>query len=495
MRRILVLICLISFSLTFTVNVRAAKYAVLICGGVADADDELLNSEFWYDLFLAYEDLVLKEGFTHDNIYVCYGNGTSFNSNHNRFKLSLHGWPEIVDYDNRKATIFSLFDNLGDITTDLDHILIRWVVGHGRTDKISNERPWYSKDNYRAMLDNQNDSILDSELIEHIGNIDHYTNKLIFSATCHSGCLLTGEKRLDGTQDMVMTACQWWEKSEGMPTESELYHARFNYYCTGFLYGGAPKKGYASDKVYDGDDNGDGFITMDELFDNTNDSTGSGSHPALKGCDDIENDLVIGGRIHRFLHNRTINYTGDIEGYKCVEAAGGGTYCTVESNGSITMRAPQYILLRDGFHAKEGCFVDCRIEPIGSVSSTALTQSEETEESEKDSEQDDIIAENQEEIDKKIPTEFSCSQNYPNPFNSSTTIKYGLPVDSDISLTIYNLLGQRVKTVNMKQSAGYKSFTWDRTDNAGNIVGSGMYFYVLKAGDKFQANKKMLVLK
>ena len=86
MRRLLILIYLISFGLIFSGNLHAAKYAILICGGVTDTDDEILNSEYWYDLFLAYEDLILKEGFTHDNIYVCYGDGASFNSNHNRFK-------------------------------------------------------------------------------------------------------------------------------------------------------------------------------------------------------------------------------------------------------------------------------------------------------------------------------------------------------------------------------------------------------------------------
>lgn len=150
------------------------------------------------------------------------------------------------------------------------------------------------------------------------------------------------------------------------------------------------------------------------------------------------------------------------------------------------MKAGEYIVLLDGFHAEEGCFLDASISPIGAYSSTSLSKPV--------TKQTDQETEDPEEIKKGIPTTFSCSQNYPNPFSRSTTIKYALPVDSDVSFCIYNLLGQKVKTVNMKQSAGYKSFTWDRTDDAGNIVGSGIYFYVPKAGDN-KANRKMLVLK
>ena len=154
------------------------------------------------------------------------------------------------------------------------------------------------------------------------------------------------------------------------------------------------------------------------------------------------------------------------------------------------MEAAHKISLYPGFHAERNCSFRARMypEPILSTDSENLDLLADSTDNKTD--QNDIKTDTKEEI----PTVFSCSQNYPNPFNSSTTIKYGLPVDSDVSLCIYNILGQKVKGINMKQSAGYKSFVWDRTNDAGNVIGNGMYFYVLKAGDN-KANKKMLVLK
>jgi hypothetical protein len=79
-----------------------------------------------------------------------------------------------------------------------------------------------------------------------------------------------------------------------------------------------------------------------------------------------------------------------------------------------------------------------------------------------------------------LPAEFELNQNYPNPFNPSTTFRYSLPVDTHVSLEIYNLLGQRIETlIDDDQSAGYKSITWDASEYA-----SGIYFYRLTAGNK-----------
>jgi len=89
-----------------------------------------------------------------------------------------------------------------------------------------------------------------------------------------------------------------------------------------------------------------------------------------------------------------------------------------------------------------------------------------------------------------LPTIFSLTQNYPNPFNPVTEIKYGLPKDCAVKLTIYNTLGQKVASlVDGHQKAGYKTATWD----AGSLS-SGIYFYRLQAGD-FVQTKKMVLLK
>jgi len=94
-----------------------------------------------------------------------------------------------------------------------------------------------------------------------------------------------------------------------------------------------------------------------------------------------------------------------------------------------------------------------------------------------------------------LPTAFALSQNVPNPFNPSTIVAYALPKDAQVNLEVYNVLGQHVKTlVNEMQRAGNQSVTWDGTDNSGNSVASGVYFYKLRAGD-FTDTKKMVMLK
>jgi len=93
------------------------------------------------------------------------------------------------------------------------------------------------------------------------------------------------------------------------------------------------------------------------------------------------------------------------------------------------------------------------------------------------------------------PTFFSLSQNYPNPFNPKTMIRFALPKDSWVKLEVYNILGQKVKTlVDEKLTAGVKEVDWDGKDGKGLEVASGIYFYKIKA-DYFTDVKKMVMLK
>jgi hypothetical protein len=94
-----------------------------------------------------------------------------------------------------------------------------------------------------------------------------------------------------------------------------------------------------------------------------------------------------------------------------------------------------------------------------------------------------------------MPTEFALMQNAPNPFNPTTQISYDLPQATNVRLTVFNVLGQNVKTlVNDFQEAGTRSVIWNGTDNSGSSVASGLYFYRIEA-DNFQATKKMMMLK
>lgn len=96
---------------------------------------------------------------------------------------------------------------------------------------------------------------------------------------------------------------------------------------------------------------------------------------------------------------------------------------------------------------------------------------------------------------REIPSDFALAQNYPNPFNPTTTMKYALAQDAPVTLTVYNMLGQKVKTlVDLQQEAGYYQINWDGTNEFGGRVASGIYIYRLTAG-KFTSTLKMNLLK
>jgi hypothetical protein len=94
-----------------------------------------------------------------------------------------------------------------------------------------------------------------------------------------------------------------------------------------------------------------------------------------------------------------------------------------------------------------------------------------------------------------IPEKFALGQNYPNPFNPTTTIGLALPSESRVSLKIYNIMGQVVRTLKDEiMPAGYHEVVWNGTNQNGNRVSSGVYFYKLET-DKFSETKKMIMLK
>ncbi len=93
------------------------------------------------------------------------------------------------------------------------------------------------------------------------------------------------------------------------------------------------------------------------------------------------------------------------------------------------------------------------------------------------------------------PSSFSL-QNYPNPFNPTTIISYQLPVNADVTLNIYNIAGQKLRTlVNENKPAGYHSVLWNGTDENNQPVPSGVYFYQLTTGSDLSETKRMIILK
>ena len=94
-----------------------------------------------------------------------------------------------------------------------------------------------------------------------------------------------------------------------------------------------------------------------------------------------------------------------------------------------------------------------------------------------------------------IPTVFALHQNYQNPFNPTTQIRYDLPEDALVNITIYDIMGRSIRSlVNSQQTAGYRLVRWDATNDTGEGVSAGMYIYTIQAGE-FRQVKKMILLK
>ena len=94
-----------------------------------------------------------------------------------------------------------------------------------------------------------------------------------------------------------------------------------------------------------------------------------------------------------------------------------------------------------------------------------------------------------------IPLSYTLHQNYPNPFNPITTLRYDLPEQAQVILTVYDLLGREVtQLVNTTQYAGYTSVQWDAADSFGKPVSAGVYLYQIRAGE-FVQTRKMVLLK
>ncbi len=94
-----------------------------------------------------------------------------------------------------------------------------------------------------------------------------------------------------------------------------------------------------------------------------------------------------------------------------------------------------------------------------------------------------------------VPKTFKLGKNFPNPFNLETIIKFQIPTPSEVTLEIFNLIGQRVRTlIHEHKPAGYYQVIWDGRDMSGNTVAAGLYLYQLKAGN-FNGIRKMAIIK
>jgi hypothetical protein len=214
------------------------------------------------------------------------------------------------------------------------------------------------------------------------------------------------------------------------------------------------------------------------------------------------------------LRNITVEIgdTIDYMAFNSITAAGNNSYFVIQGSvsgggsggGNVTMQTGNYISLLPGFHAQTGCSFGAFIDNPALSDEESFTDpltlynepyGDGTEADVEDSDSLNKTKGTTKDAKEPIPTVFSCDQNLPNPFNMNTTIRYGLPKNSNVSLCIYNLAGQKVQTlVDAQESAGFKSVRWDGKNSSGTEVPQGIYFYVFKAGD-FTKHSKMIVVR
>ena len=95
----------------------------------------------------------------------------------------------------------------------------------------------------------------------------------------------------------------------------------------------------------------------------------------------------------------------------------------------------------------------------------------------------------------QLPHAFNLYNNYPNPFNPVTTLRYDLPEDALVNITIYDIMGRIVRTlINSQQNAGFKSIQWNANNDAGSPLSAGLYLYKVET-DNFVQTRKMILLK
>lgn len=221
------------------------KYAVLICGSTADTGYD----EFWNDTVWIYKTL-RAAGYTANNIYVLYGNGSDYASANPSYQSS----EKVTDFPAKKASVDMVFDGLknGDAAngitkmTEFDTLFV-WTFDHGGG--------WESPVCLCLMDGNVQDTYFASKL-----NAIPYSTRAIFMQQCFSGGFID---ELKNSKTFISTAASGWETAHQADSEKELYnskyyhHGEYNYYLISALAGKTP-----TGSAYNADTNGDGIVSM-----------------------------------------------------------------------------------------------------------------------------------------------------------------------------------------------------------------------------------------
>ncbi len=353
MKRFLIVV---AFNILYlSTSVKATDYAILVSAGLATTDNTFSNSEYWYDLFLAYEDLVLNEGYAPANVFVFYGNGTSFNSSITRYQLGLHGWGNIVDFDNAYNTLNTQFANIGAIVTNNDNLHIRWVVGHGWGNSATTAttpstagtgRDPINADDYWVLLQNRNLCIRETEIIRIINQIPNSQRRKIVWMTCHSGCLTGGTNTLNNDRTVIITASRWNQVSSAYTLPGETIHAQLNYVVTSALFGENPLG-----TTYDADNNGDSVINLWELWRDADVSPIMTSDPQLGNTSGLANMIYIdeGLQFNNITFPTNIEYR--VDNFTTING-------TIQNNSNVRINIDQNFNATGTFNAPSGATLE-----------------------------------------------------------------------------------------------------------------------------------------
>ena len=446
-------------------NIKAENYAVLISIGKATTDDLFNNSEYWYDTYLAYEDLIIKEGFTHENILVFYGNGNDFTSTkYNRYKIGYNGWSnQITDYDYSFSTLTTQLNALAGKMTSSDNLLIRMIVGHGGNT---------TKDDYATYDQNHTLHATETQWINLFSTFENYNTMKILWMTCKCGCLITGNKAFNFPKSVTLTSSDWNENSFPMFVDNKP-HAEFNYVVTSSLLGKEP---YGAQ--YDADENNDGIISFYELYLETRTSSYMNSNSKLKDDCSISNRTYINE--HLVLNNIVLNgkilYAANTLEFNNVKISSDADV-SIAVQKSVTINNGTSIVSGSKFHAyisNESC--------SGSLKSKSIEVIDSKTNSTQEREFEYII----EEISIDKPKQkFDLSKNfnvYPNPTLSFLHIQSNDKETSIVSVELIDSKGCILlnKDFNSKEC----------TINLQNLS-SGIYFIKIYTGN-YSVTKKIL---
>jgi hypothetical protein len=234
------------------------KYAVLISAGRTTVDDNDYHSEFWYDLFIMYRMLVAR-GYTHDNIFVLYGDGNDFASAHPAYQtaVAFPGLAHVTDFPNSKADVANIFAWLaaGNPAHGVPQIqpgdhLFYWWMGHGDwpgDDASGNHL-------YSAQIQNTVEYVSDAEFAAMFAQLPACVVKTAFVMTCHSGALFDA---IPGLHWAAHTSSRHDQSS--FSSLFDVVHADFSYHAANALREQTPTGAPVAS-----DTDGDGRLTIRE---------------------------------------------------------------------------------------------------------------------------------------------------------------------------------------------------------------------------------------